>query len=266
MALPREEHPVDLRRSLGLGTARRLLLSARYRYCFDTRTRNGAAAYAVRGLIASSYGPKPVLLDVGSGGAGVPAFLPRVRAVGVDLREPSEMRSATDFVNADIVALPFADRPFPVVTCIDVLEHLPVETRDKAIFELARVTDRSLLIACPHGEVARRVDQWYREACVKRGRQVPNWVDEHQRNPYPRTGEIEDKLMAAATKVGRRVTSRSLSFSEPTALSRVLRFSATRSDGMFMLTNLMLGLMLPIMPTPDETNGYRMILLAHLSD
>ena len=52
------------------------------------------------------------------------------------------------FLQGDIYQLPFADKSFAVTFCLEVLEHL--QTPEKALAELCRVTDRTLILSVPH--------------------------------------------------------------------------------------------------------------------
>ena len=51
-------------------------------------------------------------------------------------------------MQGDIYSLPFADKSFAVTFCLEVLEHL--QTPEKALAELCRVTDRTLILSVPH--------------------------------------------------------------------------------------------------------------------
>lgn len=52
------------------------------------------------------------------------------------------------FLQGDIYSLPFADKSFDVVFCLEVLEHLQMP--EKALAELCRVTDKTLILSVPH--------------------------------------------------------------------------------------------------------------------
>jgi ubiquinone/menaquinone biosynthesis C-methylase UbiE len=54
-----------------------------------------------------------------------------------------------DFVE-DVRNLPFKDNKFDLVTCFEVLEHLPWEDLEKAISELKRVSKNKIIISIPY--------------------------------------------------------------------------------------------------------------------
>jgi SAM-dependent methyltransferase len=96
--------------------------------------------------------PTPIL-DVG---CGTGALVAALRDHGKDVRglELDSKRGAIPATRADCVSfydgkmpLPFADRSFASVTCVEVLEH--VADYEAFAAELARVTEESLLLSVP---------------------------------------------------------------------------------------------------------------------
>jgi SAM-dependent methyltransferase len=202
---------------------------------------------------------RPLLLDVGSGRAGVAAFLPDVDVTGVDLRPPSEPLPNLTFEWGTITDLPFPDRSFQLVTCIDVLENLSVESREKAVSELVRVARHAVLIACPHGHIAQSCDRKYERALEARGRPIPEWITEHRAHPYP-----TDSSVAESVRMANRDARISLSYCEPASICRLVRAAAARSTTLYAAVNLLFGLLLPLMPQPSAATGYRMVLFAEV--
>jgi hypothetical protein len=141
------------------------------------------------------------LLDVGSGSVGVS------RWVGPEWRITAADRSFDDYGTAagpaadgvdrrvaDARDLPFADRSFDVVLTLDMLEHVAPADRPVVLAELARVTRRRLIAACPAGAAAlegdRRLDASYR----RRGAEPPGWLAEHLDNGFPEPAELQAAL------------------------------------------------------------------------
>lgn len=236
-----------------------------FRYGWDTRCRNLIPAQLLRPTLKEfSVGDSPALLDVGCGHLGLAAFLPEFRVVGVDVEQPVQSAPNFTFKPGNVTALPFPDRSFPVVSCVDVLEHLPLTARESAITEIVRVASEAILIACPHGEKARESDERFRQNLERHRRDIPDWLNEHQSNPYPIASEIMAQVQRTAATMGRTVAT-SLMYCEPTKISGLVRSAAARSSALYAAINLLFGALLPLVPEPGPDDGYRMILLGQLS-
>jgi hypothetical protein len=182
--------------------------------------------------------------------------MPDVEVTGVDLHPPAETLPNLTFRQGTITDLPFPDRSFPLVSCIDVLEYLSLEDRDKAIGELVRVASHGVLIACPNGKLARSCDREYERALLERERPVPEWITEPSPHPYPTAGVADSVRRASAD------ASMSIAYCEPTRVSGLVRAAAARSKLLYVAVNLLFGLLLPLIPEPSEETGYRLVLFA----
>ena len=61
-------------------------------------------------------------------------------------------KAITITVISDISALPFADHSFDLVSCLEVLEHLPYSTFFDALTEISRITKKYVLVSVPNEE------------------------------------------------------------------------------------------------------------------
>ena len=77
--------------------------------------------------------------------------------------------------NLDLHHLPFASNSFPLVLCLEVLEHLPDSL--VGLRELARVSSDYVLLSVPH-------EPWFRGANFLRGKHLSAWGNdpEHLHN------------------------------------------------------------------------------------
>lgn len=101
--------------------------------------------YQLREILACK--PEEVL-EIGVGDGVVRDYLHNnttISYIGTDVAE--DLRAD---VQADVRALPYADRSFDAVCAFEVLEHLPFEDFERALAELGRVSRRSVLISLPH--------------------------------------------------------------------------------------------------------------------
>jgi len=113
------------------------------------------------------------LLDAGCGeGFGLEHFqqqLPQLTITGGDYSFSAmqwglhSLNFSVPLVNFDIHHLPFADNSFPLVTCLEVMEHLPDSSVGLA--ELARVSSEYIVCSVPH-------EPWFRGANFLRGKHI----------------------------------------------------------------------------------------------
>ncbi len=93
------------------------------------------------------------ILDVGCGNGAFLNSLPDVyEAVGLDSSQEALKYVRTTAVQGDISALPFESTSFDLVTCLEVLEHLPSGIFEKALLELQRVSKKYIIISVPNHE------------------------------------------------------------------------------------------------------------------
>ncbi|MFH1887376.1 MAG: class I SAM-dependent methyltransferase [Pseudomonadota bacterium] len=93
------------------------------------------------------------VLDVGCGEGSFLRLLSPGFAVGAD-RSRAALAACPDLlrVRAGAGSLPFASRALELVSCTEVLEHLPEDEFAKAREELARVAGRFILVSVPWQE------------------------------------------------------------------------------------------------------------------
>jgi len=112
------------------------------------------------------------ILDAGCGeGFTIERLASHFFTQGVDndfssLLEARERNPNSDFYLGDVRDLPLASQAFPLVLCLQVLEHLP--DPHPALEELRRATSRHCLISVPH-------EPFFRLANLLRGKNLGNW-------------------------------------------------------------------------------------------
>lgn len=96
------------------------------------------------------------LLDVGCGNGVFLNWLQsqdvKIELTGTDRSEAALAYVKTKKVQSDIVKLPFDDANFDCVSCLEVIEHLPVNVYEKALKELVRVSRKYILVSVPFEE------------------------------------------------------------------------------------------------------------------
>ncbi len=96
------------------------------------------------------------ILDVGSGNGEFLSLLNNAvdgrrysRLCGVDSSKAALEHVTTEKYFASIEELPFKNEEFDLVTCLEVIEHLPMDIFDRGLDELVRVSKRYILISTP---------------------------------------------------------------------------------------------------------------------
>lgn len=113
------------------------------------------------------------LLDAGCGEGFVMQHLQQdfetLKAIGGDFSADAlawgraNVKHGMPLANLDVHHLPFSDNSFPLVICLEVLEHLPDST--VGLRELARVSSEYILLSVPH-------EPFFRGANFIRGKHV----------------------------------------------------------------------------------------------
>jgi len=144
------------------------------------------------------------VLDAGCGEGETVARLagslpPRV--AGVDVRDDcvSFIKRRFPRIEASrqsVYQLAFPDRSYELVLCLEVLEHLG--RPDAALTELARVTERDLLLSVPH-------EPWFRLGSLLRGKHLrslgnhPEHMQHWNRDSFGRFLASEVQVVSVAT-------------------------------------------------------------------
>lgn len=113
------------------------------------------------------------LLDAGCGEGFVMQHLQQdlgtIKTTGGDFSAEAlywgraNVKHGSPLINLDVHYLPFPNNSFPVVICLEVLEHLPDST--VGLRELARVSSEYILLSVPH-------EPFFRGANFIRGKHV----------------------------------------------------------------------------------------------
>ena len=134
------------------------------------------------------------VLEAGSGSIGVAPYLQR-KVVGLEPNFSAPIDKWIEPVCGSILDIPFADRSFDIVLCVDVLEHLSEMSRARAISELIRCARSKVIISCPCGASAEEGERHLAELFQRTGLGVPGWLTEHLENGLPSVGSIVEPLI-----------------------------------------------------------------------
>jgi len=123
------------------------------------------AEHEVRYEYAAEHCIDKFVLDCACGeGIGLAILSNKAKEIiGVDIDEKAldaakkknAAKNNIKFQNASILNLPFEDNHFDVITCIETIEHIPIQFQQTAIKELSRVLkkDGKLILTTPNKDV-----------------------------------------------------------------------------------------------------------------
>lgn len=90
------------------------------------------------------------ILEAGSGTLGLSQYMKR-EIIGVDIVPKGPRYKNITLITADAASLPFNDNTFDLVISMDMLEHVPERSRQKAVTELLRVSKKKVFLGMPCG-------------------------------------------------------------------------------------------------------------------
>lgn len=98
------------------------------------------------------------LLDVGCGNGILVNWISSEQAerfsrvCGVERSHTALQFVRTEKYQAAIQQMPFADREFDCLTCLEVIEHLPLEVFKSGLSELVRIAGKYIIVSVPYRE------------------------------------------------------------------------------------------------------------------
>jgi hypothetical protein len=169
------------------------------------------------------------VLEVGAGVEGLGAFWPE-RFVGADLEFPGGARVANLHpVIADGTRLPFADRSFDLVACVDVLQDVPEALIPAVCAEMGRVARSRVVVVTPAGRDAEAADR-RQLARLRGGVSPPDWLESQVRTGLPSV----ESIAGALAPYGRLTVGSNTSIASHERLSR-LEVGLRRARAMTLL-------------------------------
>lgn len=157
----------------------------------------------VEALVALDEENKSIL-EVGSGGLGIVPYLKRP-VVGLDITFDPPIYPLLIPVKGSALAIPFATGSFDTVISTDMLEHLSMTDRKKAISEIMRVAKRYICIGVPCGKAAQALDAQLAELYKSARDKQFNFFAEHAHFGLPEASNIKKLIEDAASTQNKNI-------------------------------------------------------------
>lgn len=143
------------------------------------------------------------ILDVGSGASGIYPYLRRnygLVGLDADFTKDSDKILIRDRVVAQSTRIPFPNKSFDIVVCLDVLEHVPPELRTQIVRECLRAARKTVYIGFPSGEGAHQQDVILNAAFLETYGVQHYFLAEHLLYPLPTQRGIEDSICKSGVR------------------------------------------------------------------
>ena len=144
------------------------------------------------------------ILEIGSGGLGIAPYL-KMPVTGVDVEFKPPLHPNLTRIAGKAEKLDFGDQSFDVVISSDMLEHLPPDMREKAIFEMIRVAKHGVVIGVPCGAEAAGHDEDLRREYLKIHKTEFPFLKEQVEYGLPDKTDIISYIDKACKKLDRKI-------------------------------------------------------------
>lgn len=168
------------------------LSSPKQKLIFDQYSRYKAAEELLRQI---GFNSGDELLDVGSGPeCHFGSFLPDSRMTFID---PLISRNlGANYIRGNIFNSELNSRSFDGVTAVDVLEHVPPESRKNFINRISELSNKYLILGFPANDdgVAEAADKYIEDNYLKIYGKNYSWLEEHQKYGLPSLSDTVKQL------------------------------------------------------------------------
>lgn len=143
------------------------------------------------------------ILEVGSGSLGITPYLQKP-IDGVDIDFSGPQTPLLYKIHGSSLNLPIRKNSYDVAICVDTLEHIEKENRQKAISEIINSAKKIAIIVVPVGNFSemqdKKLDAYFQKVFGKKN----NFLSEHVKNGLPTTDEILVILDRVLTSLGKK--------------------------------------------------------------
>lgn len=204
------------------------------------------------------------ILEVGSGSLGIVPYLKReIDGLDVDFTGPKTPLLKRIRGKAD--NLPFRKNSYDVAISVDVLEHIPPQLREQAIYELIKVAAKLVVIVIPQGDEAEKQDKSLHETWNKTFQDKNQFLEEHVKYGLPKTEQVLvyiDKSLRQLNKKAKTTSYPNLNINVRYILMRTW---ISKSKFMYYLYLKGYLLLLPVLKYMNFGTTYRRVFVVEVS-
>ena len=200
------------------------------------------------------------ILEIGPGSLGIIPYLRReIDGIDVDFSGPKT--NLLNKIRGKADQLPFKKNSYDVCISVDVLEHLPSQNREKAIYEMLRVAKKMAIIVVPTGIYSERQDKQIKKIWDKMFNEDNQFLKEHLKYGLPQPEEILVYIDRSARKLNKQAKTKSYPSLNLTVRNLLMRTWITKNRFIYYLYLKGYLLLLPILRVCNFGTTYRRVFV-----
>lgn len=203
------------------------------------------------------------MLEIGSGGLGIAPYL-KIPVTGVDVEFKPPFYPWLTRVIGKAEKLDFVDKSFDVVISSDMLEHLQPSKREKAIFEMMRVSKLGIIIGVPCGVEAAKHDEELRLQYIKIHKREFPFLKEQVEYGLPDITDIIRYINEAGKRLDRKIKLEVLGNENMTTRKFLMKGWMSSNFLMNVFFRKILLLFIPLFRLLERPPYYRNIFFAEI--
>ena len=203
------------------------------------------------------------ILEIGSGSLGIIPYLKK-NIDGVDINFSGPQTPLLNKIKGRADDLPFRKNSYDVVISVDVIEHLPKNVRERAIFEQLRVSRKLAVIVVPISKLSEEQDRELYAYWHKIFKAKSQFLQEHIENELPSVDEILVWIDKSARKLKKDIKVRSKPILNLLVRKYLMRTWISKNKYIYYLYLKGYLLLLPLLRLANFGNCYRRIFVIEL--
>src|SRR3989304_2049383 len=202
----------------------------------------------------------PNILEIGSGSLGITPYLKRnIDGLDIDFSGPTS--NFLNKIKGQADNLPFRKNSYDIAISVDVIEHLPKNQRERAIFEQLRITQKLAVIVVPVGKLSEDQDRQLYAHWNKIFKTRNQFLQEHIENGLPLVDEILVWIDRSLRKLDKRARVKSRPILNLAVRQFLMKTWISKINYLYYLFMKGYLLLLPLLRLANFGNCYRRIFM-----
>lgn len=204
------------------------------------------------------------ILEIGPGSLGIVPYLKKpIDGIDVDFSGPKAI--LLNKIKGSAWDLPFRNKIYDVSISVDVLEHIEPGLRERAVFEMLRVTKQLTIIVVPCNEESEQQDKELQTHWNKTFVKKNQFLDEHVKYGLPKSDEILVYIDRSLRKLDKKAKIKSYSNLNLGIRKILMHTWITKSKYLYYLYLKGYLFLLPLLKLSNFGKTYRRVFVIKFS-